>query len=163
MRRAKRLANRIERTITGPMWHGPALLDLPNGVTCTQALGRPLPAAHSIWALVRHVTAWCEIVRRRIKGEAIDDPSPEQDWPPVPDAAPDGPARSASELSVAWERAVERLAASHRQLAADTRLLGDAELDALVDGQDYTVGVMLDGIVEHGTYHGGQIALLRKS
>src|SRR4051812_9828016 len=164
MRRAKRLANRIERTVTGPMWHGPALLDVLKGVTWDQALARPLPAAHSIWALVLHVTAWSEIARLRIKGQATGDPPPEQDWPPVPDAVPDGAAsRSAIDLSDEWERAVERLAASHRQLAADTRLLDDEQLDALVSGLEYTVGVMLDGIVEHGTYHGGQIALLRKT
>jgi len=163
MRRAKRLANRIERTVTGPMWHGPALLDVLAEVTWAQALARPLPAAHTIWAIVLHVNAWCEIARRRIKGEAIGDPPPEQDWPPAPDAAPDADTRAASELSVEWERAVERLAASHRDLAADTRLLDDEKLDALVNRLDYTVGVMLDGIVEHGTYHGGQIALLRKS
>src|SRR3954468_23799820 len=108
MRRAKRLGNRIERTVTGPMWHGPALLDVLKGVTPTQALARPLPAAHTIWALVLHVTAWCEIARQRIRGEATADPSLEQDWPPVPDA-PDAATHSASDLSVAWDRALERL------------------------------------------------------
>jgi len=163
MRRATRLANRIERTVTGPMWHGPALLDVLTGVTCTQALARPLPAAHTIWAIVLHVTAWCEIARQRIRGEATGDPPQEQDWPPVPDAAAGASVHAASGLPAQWERAVERLAASHRLLAADTRLLDDEKLDALVNGLDYTVGVMLDGIVEHGAYHGGQIALLRKS
>src|SRR4051794_5875898 len=104
MRRAKRLANRIERTVTGTMWHGPALLDVLAGVTCTQALARPLPAAHAIWAIVLHVTAWCEIARRRIKGEAIGDPSPEQDWPPVPETPRDADTRAGDELSVEWER-----------------------------------------------------------
>jgi len=32
-----------------------------------------------------------------------------------------------------------------------------------VKGLDYPVGILLDGVVEHGTYHGGQIALLRKA
>jgi hypothetical protein len=27
---------------------------------------------------------------------------------------------------------------------------------------DYSVDVLLHGIIEHGTYHGGQIALLKK-
>jgi len=41
--------------------------------------------------------------------------------------------------------------------------LDDAALDARVKGLDYPVGILLDGVVEHGTYHGGQIALLRKA
>jgi uncharacterized damage-inducible protein DinB len=55
------------------------------------------------------------------------------------------------------------MAASHRELAAVTRQLQDAQLDATVAGQEYSVAVMLHGIVEHGTYHGGQIALLKKA
>jgi uncharacterized damage-inducible protein DinB len=151
MSRAKRLANHIERTVTGPMWHGPALLEVLGGIDAKRARTRPAGGAHCIWELVLHVTAWSDIGRQRIKGEATGDPTPDQDWPPKSDADAD------------WPRAVERLVDSHRQLAADTRLLEDETLDTLVPGLDYTVSVLLHGIVEHGTYHGGQIALLKKA
>ena len=154
MSRATRVANHIERTVTGPMWHGPALLEVLKGVACEQALARPLPAAHTIWELVLHVTAWCEIARQRVSGQATGDPTPEQDWPP-PALDPD-PAS-------AWRRAVDQLAQSHRDLAADTRPLSDGQLGALVPGLEYTVSALLRGVVEHGTYHGGQIALLKKA
>jgi hypothetical protein len=52
---------------------------------------------------------------------------------------------------------------SHTLLANETRPLSDEQLDALVPGLEYTVHVLLHGIVEHGTYHGGQIALLKKA
>ncbi|MCU1385366.1 MAG: hypothetical protein JWL71_4063 [Acidobacteria bacterium] len=151
MSRATRLARHLERTVTGPMWHGPALGDVLDGVDATRARLRPVAGAHSIWEIVLHITAWSEIARQRITGEATGDPSAEQDWPPVSDADAD------------WPRAVERLRESHRQLSADARLLGDDQLDALVPGLEYTVHVLLHGIVEHGTYHGGQIALLKKA
>ena len=154
MARAKRLAKHIERTVTGPMWHGPALLEVLEGVTAAQALVRPASGAHSIWELVHHITAWCDIARLRIKGQAIGDPTAEQDWPPVSDEA---------DPELGWRRAVERMTDSHRQLAADARLIDDAQLDALVPGLDYAVSVLLHGIIEHGTYHGGQIALLKKA
>jgi hypothetical protein len=32
-----------------------------------------------------------------------------------------------------------------------------------VVGQEYTVQVMLDGVVDHATYHGGQLALFQKA
>ena len=151
MTRAAKIANRIERTVSGPMWHGPALADLLDGVPHARAAARPLPGAHSIWDIVRHITAWAEIVKRRLGGEIVD-PTPEEDWPPVSD---DG--------QEAWARALERMAASHRELAAATRELQDAQLDSAVAGQEYPVSVMLNGVVEHGTYHGGQIALLKKA
>jgi len=151
MSRATRLARHIERTVTGPMWHGPALVDVLAGVDAKRARTRPLAGAHSIWEIVLHITAWADIARQRIHGEATGDPAPEQNWPPVSDADAD------------WPRAVARLNESHTLLASETRPLDDEQLDALVPGLEYTVHVLLHGIVEHGTYHGGQIALLKKA
>src|SRR4051812_36809292 len=133
MGRAAGLARHIERTVAGPMWHGPVLLDVLKGVTSEQARARPVPGAHTIWEIVLHVTAWCDIARLRLAGEAIGDPAPEQDWPPI-DAAHAGPDD--------WPRAVERMAASHRQLAAAAAALSDDQINALVPGLDYTVAVM---------------------
>jgi len=48
-------------------------------------------------------------------------------------------------------------------LSADVRDLSDEALDAKVGELGYNVDVLLHGVVEHGTYHGGQIALLRKA
>jgi len=148
MSRATRLANHIERTVTGPMWHGPALMDVLDGVDAARARAHPIDGAHSIWEIVRHVTAWAEIARQRIHGEALGDPTAEQDWPPIGDD---------------WAQDLERLKESHRRLAADVRQLDDPALDARVKTLEYPVGILLDGVVEHGTYHGGQIALLKKA
>ena len=151
MNRAATLANLIERTVSGPMWHGPALIDLLDGVPHLRAAARPIAGAHSIWEIVRHVAAWADIAGWRVRGEKID-PTPGEDWPPVAD-----------EGDEAWARDVERLANSYRALAEATRALDDRQLDAAAAGQEYSVAVMLHGIVEHGTYHGGQIALLKKA
>jgi uncharacterized damage-inducible protein DinB len=148
MSRASRLANHIERTVTGPMWHGPALIEVLNQVDAARAGARPIAGAHCIWEIVRHITAWADIARQRIHGEALGDPTPEQDWPPIGDD---------------WAQDLERLKESHRRLAADVRLLDEAALDARVKNLEYPVGILLDGVVEHGTYHGGQIALLKKA
>ncbi len=150
--RAKKLAGHIERTMTGPMWHGPALAHVLDGVTPEHAARRPAGGAHSIWEIVHHITVWSDIARLRLKGQAIGDPTPEQDFPPVTATDP-----------AAWAQALDRLAGSHRALAAAARELTDEQLDARVAGLDYTVEVLLHGVVEHGTYHGGQIALLRKT
>src|SRR3982751_2594671 len=99
MSRASQLASAIERTVSGPMWHGPALTDLLDGVPHERAAAHPIAGAHSIWEIGRHVTARAGTARRRIGGEKID-PPPEQDWPPVQDQAGD-----------AWARAVEQMAA----------------------------------------------------
>jgi uncharacterized damage-inducible protein DinB len=151
MSRVTNLANLIERTVSGPMWHGPALIDLLDGVPHERAAAHPIAGAHSIWEIVRHATAWADIAKRRMQGENVD-PTAAEDWPPLTDQ--DG---------AAWPRDVERLASSYLALAAATRALDDRQLDAPAAGQEYSVAVMLHGVVEHGTYHGGQIALLKKA
>jgi len=151
MSRATNLANLIERTVSGPMWHGPALIDLLDGVPHERAAAHPIAGAHSIWEIVRHVTTWADIARRRAQGEKVD-PTAHEDWPPVTDEGGD-----------AWPRDVEHLANSYRALAEAARALDDRQLDAAAAGQEYSVAVMLHGVVEHGTYHGGQIALLKKA
>jgi uncharacterized damage-inducible protein DinB len=152
MSRAKNLATHLEQTVTGPMWHGPALAQVLQAVTHDRAAMRPIPGAHSIWEIVLHIAVWAEIARARLKGEATGDPTPAEDWPPV----------SSTSLED-WRIAVERLAFSHRLLAADVRELDDQRLDATVPGLAYSVSVLLNGVVEHGTYHGGQIMMLSRA
>jgi uncharacterized damage-inducible protein DinB len=152
MTRAAKLAKHIHRTVKGPMWHGPALAQVLDGVTHEQAAARPIAGAHSIWEIVLHVSAWAEISRARIKGERLADPAPDEDWPPVAGTGTDD-----------WQRALDRLSESHRALSAAVRELPDDTLEAQVGELGYTTSVLLRGVVEHGTYHGGQIALLKRA
>ncbi|MBI3492230.1 MAG: DinB family protein [Acidobacteria bacterium] len=149
---AARLSNHIKRTVTGPMWHGAALDELLKDVTHEQAAARPIAGAHTIWEIVVHVTAWTEIARARIHGERTADATPAEDWPPVGATGAD-----------AWRTALERLRDGHRALATDVRRLDEQTIDAKVPGLEYTVSNLLHGVIEHGTYHGGQIALLKRA
>jgi uncharacterized damage-inducible protein DinB len=152
MSRATRLAKHLERTVTGPMWHGPALANVLEAVSHADAAKQPIPGAHSIWEIVLHVTTWAQIARERLKGESIGDPAADRDWPPV----------AATGLDE-WRVAIEQLGYAHRMLAADVRALEDAALDAMIPGLKYSVWILLHGIAEHGTYHAGQIALLKRA
>ncbi|HZR23725.1 MAG TPA: DinB family protein [Vicinamibacterales bacterium] len=152
MTRVERLAKHIERTITGPQWHGPVLDYVLTGVTAEQAAARPIAGAHSIWELVLHIAAWAEIARARLDGRATADPPPDVDWPPVPDA-------SAQE----WEAALHRMRESHRDLAVRVRQLSESALDEKIVGLEYATWYLLHGVVEHSAYHGGQIMMLRKA
>jgi len=141
--RQRQLADNIARAVSGPIWHGPALTDLVGDVTAEQAGARPIPGAHSIWELVLHMTAWAEIARARITDDNTPEPTPEQDWPRVPEQSAE-----------AWRNAVERLKEAHIELADDVALLDDESLMKRVSGRDYAALVMLHGVVEHDAYHG---------
>ena len=152
MTEATRLAEALVRTVHGPMWHGPSLGDLLKDVDPEQASTRAVPAGHSIWELVLHIITWAEVPRARLAGDPRKNVRPEEDWPRPPHPS-----------STAWKEAVARLDAAHRALASDVAALDSAALDRAVPGHDYSVREMLHGVIEHGTYHGGQIALLKKA
>jgi uncharacterized damage-inducible protein DinB len=146
------LSEHINRTVTGPMWHGPALDDLLSGVTATSASTRPIEGAHTIWELVLHIAAWAEIVRSRLSMERTPEPTEIENFPPVPSPAVDN-----------WHRDVERLKRAYADLARATSNVDDAMLEREVPGRGYSVREMLHGAIEHGTYHGGQIAVLKRA
>lgn len=135
------------------MWHGAAVNELLAGVTHRDAASRPIPDAHSIWELVLHMTTWAEIANDRVHGNALGDPSGARDFPTVPSRP----------SARAWARARQGLTAAHAQLADTVAALTDDALSATVRNRTYTVGAMIDGVIEHTTYHGGQIALLRRA
>lgn len=151
MNQSQLLADEILRTVTGPMWHGPALAEVLRGVTAEQAARRPIPEAHTIWEIALHITAWTEIALARLGGSPRTSITAAEDWPPVPTPTDD-----------AWTAAVSALERGHRSLAAAVAETPESRLDQPVAGHEYSVRTLLAGVVEHGTYHGGQIALLRK-
>ncbi len=71
--------------------------------------------------------------------------------------------RLGTDLELAWQHTLNRLSESHRELAEDTRELEDDALDSIIPGLEYRLSALLQGVIEHGVYHGGQIAILRKT
>ncbi len=143
------LAASIERTVRGPVWHGSALGELLSGVTAASAAAHPVSGAHSIWELVLHITSWAAIAEWRLSLKPTGEPADDEDWPPVSRTTP-----------TAWKTALRQLGDAHRSLADAVRRMDPALLDRNVPRREYTVRAMLHGVVEHGAYHGGQIAML---
>jgi uncharacterized damage-inducible protein DinB len=150
MSETDRLVDQIRRAFEGDAWHGPSVQELLKEIPAERAAAHPLPGRHSIWELVLHMTAWKDVVIRRLAGDPIDKLPPEQDWPAIGDRSPQ-----------AWAKAKEQLQQTHRRLIEAASLLSDAQITGLVPGKPYTAYYLLHGIVQHDLYHAGQIALLR--
>ncbi len=152
----ERIARSIEATIAGPTWHGSAIAPLLEGVAAADAADHPIAGAHSIWEVVLHIGVWAEIVETRLafgpRDDTLDDRT-DADWPPVP----------ARPTAAAWGKAQKSLQEKHLRLAAAVRSLEPSLLDKRVTGREYTARTMLHGVLEHGAYHGGQIALLTRA
>jgi uncharacterized damage-inducible protein DinB len=146
-----RIDDELRRAYDGACWHGPPLREVLKGVTAETAAARHPPLAHSIWALVNHLSAWVEVVARRIsEGRAV--PAPEAgDFPPVTDTS-----------AASWAAALDDLDRRHRRLLDVITGLDAARLDGAGPGKDYPAAVMLPSTAQHYAYHAGQIALLQK-
>ena len=165
MSEKKGIAGELERGFAGQPWHGPSVTSVLQGVTAAEAAARPLPAAHSIWEIVLHMTGWTREVARRLHGGEPAMPAG-GDWP-APPAAGD-PALPA--LDIAWERAVAALHEAHREVIAALAAFPEERLREHVGlgwhdlplGTGVPYRVMLHGLAQHHAYHAGQIAVLRK-
>ena len=153
MSEVARIGSQLKRASEGGAWHGPALLELLADVSAEQAASRPLAGAHSIWELVLHIAAWQGFAAAALEGESMPtDLSEEEDWPPVADASEE-----------AWRAAVANVGEVNRRLRQAVRKLSDEDLERIVGRREYNVYFLLHGIVQHGLYHAGQIALLKKA
>ena len=153
------LRDELHRSLHGPAWHGPALLEALDDVSPAEALDRPLPGAHTIAELALHALAWIEEVTRRVAG--ADDAEPARgDWPPVPEL--DSPL---------WTGIKGDLAGAGAMLDSLLSTLPPARLDERPKraGQDAPApdairyAAVLHGLSQHNAYHGGQISMLKRS
>ena len=147
-----RIETQLRLALTGDAWHGPALMEVLDGLAPDEAAAHPIAGAHSIWEIVLHLIGTYELVLRRLGGDGTPITSA-QDWPPVP----------AVSLS-SWQAALETLRLANEALRR--RVLGfraDA-LDApLVPEPAYSAYTQFIGLTQHDLYHAGQITLLRRA
>jgi uncharacterized damage-inducible protein DinB len=141
----------LERGFNGDAWHGPPLCKGLDGVMAEMASARPIPVGHSIWEIVAHLSAWDDVIGRRIsESRAIEAPD-SGDFPPV-----------AEKGAAAWSDALSELHHQHARLIEIVTGSDEAGLRERVVGNDYSVAHMLPGVMQHMAYHAGQIAPIRK-
>ena len=147
-----RIEDQLRRALEGGAWHGPAVLELLDGVTAEQARAHPIAGAHSIWELVLHLGGAYRLVLRRLRGDGAP-LAPDEDWPALPPPTEEHWRNSIAtlrELNEEARRAVARFAADR----LDQPLVADPP---------YTAWVQFVGITQHDLYHAGQIALLKRA
>ena len=148
----------LRKVYVGDPWHGSSITDVLKDVDARTAELKSIPHGHTIWEIVLHMTAWTREVASRVRGGAPK--SPPEDWPtPKPRGG-----------DAAWRSALEDLAAAQREIegAVDSlkpddlvRWIGDERDPSL--GVGVTVGTLIRGLLQHHTYHEGQISLLKRA
>lgn len=150
MTETERILEQLKGSFYKDAWHGPAYLEILDGITAEQASKHLIAKAHSIWEIVMHTTAWIEVVYLRCQGK-VTEPSDDQDWPRVTETS-----------EQAWKETISELKAAHQRLEELVKSLKPADLNKSAGGSTMLNGSMLDSIIHHNIYHSAQIALLKK-
>jgi uncharacterized damage-inducible protein DinB len=152
------LGEDLRKVYDGDPWHGSSITDVLKGIDAETAGLKSIPHGHTIWEIVLHMTAWTREVTSRVRGAAPK--SPPRDWPTPKISGGD----------TAWRSALEDLAAAQKEMesAVDSlkpddllRWIGDQRDPSL--GAGVTVGTLIRGLLQHHTYHEGQISLLKRA
>lgn len=153
------LRDELRRSLHGPAWHGPALLEALDDVSPAEALDRPLGGAHTIAELALHSLAWIEEVTRRVAG--ADDAEPARgDWPTPPEL--DSPLWTGIKGDLAGAGAMlDSLLAALPPARLNDRARRAGEVSPAPDAVSYAA--MLHGLAQHNAYHGGQVSMLKRS
>ena len=145
------ITDQLKRAFDGEAWHGPALMEILDGVDAAAASAHPIHAAHSIWELVLHICGWERVVAKRMQGETLT----------LSDDENFGHIAKATES--AWRETLQALRKNHEELTTQAARLTAARLKERVPGKNYDLGFLLTGALQHVAYHAGQIALLKRA
>ena len=151
MTEIERIIDQLNRAFVGEAWHGPAVIEILEGITAQQAATYPLAGGHSIWELALHITSWTRAGSRRLQGDRAQLTDVEN-FPPVTDSG-----------ERAWEEARKSIKLACEELRGAILLLDDSQLDQpIIEGMS-SIYVTLHGVIQHSLYHAGQIAILKKA
>lgn len=153
MKETARVADQVRRTLEGPSWHGPSLLEVLEGVTAVQAAARPIAGWKSIWELVLHAIVWQDAVRAHLAGRwpVIKIGGP-KDWPAPP--RPTG---------AAWKAAVAKLRRSNAALVKAAHAFPEARLEKPLKEGASSAYIQLHGAAQHNLWHAGEMAALKRA
>lgn len=150
MTETERIVDQLKRAFVGDAWHGPAVMEILEGVTAEQAAAHPIDDAHSIWELALHIEAWTRAGLRRLQGDRAQ-LSDAENFPSVTGAD-----------EVAWKQVQQSIKQAHDELGSAILQLADSRLDQpIIEGMS-SVYVTLHGVIQHNLYHAGQMVILKK-
>jgi uncharacterized damage-inducible protein DinB len=152
------LRDDLRQVYDGDPWHDGPIRALLKKIDARTAARRSIPNGHTIWEIVLHMTGWTREVASRVRGADAKDTA--EDWPKQPGKPTDKE----------WRAAQDDLRSAHEELVSAVDALKPADLVRMVGdqrsaslGTGKTVGSHIRGLLQHHTYHQGQIALLKKA
>jgi uncharacterized damage-inducible protein DinB len=130
----------------------PPLTDVLSGLTAEQANWRPVGEhVNTIWETLNHLIFYKERLLKRLIGEEIDYPV---------GVTNDDTFLGASTSEEDWQNTQERLKAVHLAMRDQIAALTENQFEHPIPTT--TIGLWINNLILHDSYHTGQIVFLRK-
>ena len=142
----------LQETLDGDPWYGRSLYAILEEVDPTSVFINPDEKGHALIELLYHMIAWVQAVKSRLE----EDPSKELsyyeqfDW------------REIDPTIHTWKNGVQEFKAANKRIIELLKGKNDDFLSSPVNQRTYTIGYMLEGLIQHNIYHLGQIAYVKK-
>jgi len=127
-------------------WYGPTIGEMLTEITPEMAVSKPAGATHTIAELLQHLLLWNERIRKTSESCPMPKWEAEKEW---------------AEAAIPWRELLERWNQSRDLLEERLRNFPEADLGKQTPGRAYPYEYLLNGIVQHTIWHGGQIAMVR--
>ncbi len=150
MKESLRLRSLFEKLYDGDPWIDISLVSVLKNITAKQAAARPLPNCNSIWEIVCHLTSWRQNVLQRIGGKTVKTPAHNY-VEPITEPS-----------EKAWANLLKKLEKSQTAWIGFLQKMKKEELEKIYTPNNMTYYEHINGILQHDSYHLGQIVLLAK-
>ena len=140
MTEIERIVDQLNRAFVGEAWHGPAVIEILEGVTAQQAVAHPLAGGHSIWELTLHLAAWMRAVLRRLHGD--------------PAQLTDAEIFQRLQTRASEHGRSAELLQAHKELRRNASF-DDFDLTPIIEGMSSIY--VTAGVIQHSLYHAGRL------
>lgn len=150
MKETQHIIRLFEAGYDGSPWIDVNLVDTLQAISAVQALKKISPSSNSIWEITNHIISWRENVLQRVKGKSMKTPAHNYFV-----AVKNG-------TSADWQATLKKLEATQTDWITFLKTLKEATLEEVYEPNEMTYYEHIQGILQHDTYHLGQIVMLTK-
>lgn len=151
MKETERIAKLFSDGYNGSPWIDVSLIPVLKGITATQAGARVSPEWNTIWEIVNHIIYWRMNVLKRVQGEVIKTPADNYFFPVK------------NKSARAWSNTLKKLERSQLQWIALLKTFKEKNFEKIYPNNQLSYYEHMHGILQHDTYHLGQIVMLAKA
>ncbi len=150
MKILEKIIDNLDTVFRGDAWHGPSIMEIINSLPIEKVVQKKEFSKQTIPQHIFHLMAWRKFVLEKLNDNIHYSLETEEDnWGNENDINPKN-----------FNVLIEKLKSSHIDLINTLEKQDDDILEKYVPGEHYNYYKLLNGLIQHDTYHLGMIWVL---